>query len=210
MKAAAKKLIFDAVRTLRDGKPFTLFEVKLLDVAIDAALVIEPAVVALPGHRRISAKGKALIHSFESCKLATYPDPGSKDGKPVTGGWGSTVDENGKPFALGFSASQDYWDALFDRQIAGYEKAVDDLTRDVPTTQNAFDAMVCLTYNIGIGSTNMKKPGGFTRSTVLRLHRAGDYAGAARAFLMWNKNDGKVMRGLTRRRLAESDLYDDV
>jgi lysozyme len=41
----------------------------------------------------------------------------------------------------------------------------------------------------------------------MRRHRAGDYAGAANAFAMWNKNDGKVMRGLVRRREAEAAMY---
>lgn len=209
MKDAQYKLIVDGAR--RRGATFPTQAAWLeFKAAVDAAVGLSnqseapssaPKAPSSPSHRRISAKGKALIHSFEQCRLTTYPDPGSKDGKPVTGGWGSTCDENGNPLRLGFTAPQAYWDALFEKQIAKYEQAVDRATAGVPTTQNAFDAMVSLAYNIGIK--------GFQGSTVLRKHKAGDHPGAARAFLMWNKNDGKVMRGLTRRRLAESDLYDD-
>jgi len=41
----------------------------------------------------------------------------------------------------------------------------------------------------------------------LRKLNAGDYEGAAREFRKWNKNDGKVMRGLSRRRAAEEYLF---
>ena len=54
-------------------------------------------------------------------------------------------------------------------------------------------------YNIGVRA--------FQRSTVLRRHVAGDFPGATKAFLMWNKAGGKILRGLTRRREAEAALY---
>jgi lysozyme len=59
--------------------------------------------------------------------------------------------------------------------------------------------MVSFTFNIGIGK--------FRGSTLLKLHKAGDYAGAAAQFVRWNKAAGRVMAGLTRRRLAEAALY---
>ena len=80
-----------------------------------------------------------------------------------------------------------------------FEKAVLDGLGGKPASQEQFDAMVCLTYNIG--------PAAFARSTVLRKHNAGDFPAAAKAFLMWNKAGGKVLRGLTRRREAEAALY---
>ena len=63
--------------------------------------------------------------------------------------------------------------------------------------------MMSLVHNIGAT--------GFARSTVLRRLNAGDTLGAAQAFLMWNKAtiNGKkqAVRGLTRRRKAEMDLF---
>lgn len=201
-----RKHIFDAAK--RRGATFrTRADVGDMDQAIDQAFaeatgVVEasaPVPAPTPaGHRRISAKGRALIHSFEQCKLEAYPDPGSRNGEPWTIGWGST----GPDIKRGLHWTQQQADERFERDIAKYEKAVDQGCAGVATNQNQFDAMVSLCYNIGIGA--------FQRSTVLRKHRAGDVPGAARAFLMWNKNDGKVMKGLTRRRLAESDLYDDL
>lgn len=192
-----RKLIFDAAK--RRGAVFlTMADVRDMDAAIDAAFAVPiPAAPAIPpAHRQTSAVGLALIHSFESCKLEAYPDPGSQDGHPWTIGWGST----GPDIVRGLTWTQEQCDARFAQDIAKYELAVDQATAGVPTNQDQFDAMVSLCYNIGIK--------GFRGSTVLRKHKAGDYLAAARAFLMWNKNDGKVMRGLTRRRMAEADLYD--
>lgn len=67
------------------------------------------------------------------------------------------------------------------------------------TTQHQFDAMVSFAYNVGIGN--------LTKSTLLKLHKAGNYAGAADEFATWNKAAGKVMAGLTKRRAAEAALY---
>jgi len=195
-------LIFGAAKKRgarwRDGA-----DVRAYKAEVEQALSGLPSAPAAPsaGHRRISAKGKELIHSFESFKPNAYKDPGSKNGLPITIGWGSTADENGRPIKLGDVWTRERADAVFDQQIRKYEQAVDQMTAGVVTTQNQFDALVSLCYNIGIPALQ--------KSTVLRRHRAGDYKGAADAFAMWNKNDGKVMRGLTRRRLAEADLYDD-
>lgn len=202
----SRRIIFQVVKQLRGGKPFTMDEVRLLDAAIDDAfaghgLNTSPVVYHEPPvrdtqARMISPKGIALIHSFESCKLDAYPDPGSKDGHPWTVGWGST----GPGIAKGVRWTQSECDARFEQDIAKYAAKVDAMLGGAKTNQNQFDAMVSLAYNIGTE--------GLRKSTVMRKHKAGDYQGASAAFVMWNKNDGKVMRGLTRRRLAEADLYD--
>jgi len=64
---------------------------------------------------------------------------------------------------------------------------------------NEFGAMVSLAYNIG--------PGAFGRSSVLRLFNEGKKKEAADAFLLWNKAGGKVLRGLTNRRIEERALF---
>lgn len=84
------------------------------------------------------------------------------------------------------------------------EAAIDKLVK-VPLTQNQYDALASLIFNIG-GSA-------FSKSTVLRKLNAGDYRGAAEAFLMWDKQrdrqTGKMnaLRGLTKRRQQERDLF---
>ncbi len=146
--------------------------------------------------KRVSQAGVDLIHSFESCRLAAYPDPGSVDGKPWTIGWGST----GPGIAKGVVWTQKQADDRFAADLGRFEKAVA-LMAPV-TTQNQFDALVSFAYNVGLNALN--------DSTLLRLHKRGDYAGAKDQFARWNKNDGKVMNGLTRRRAAEAALYGKV
>ena len=69
----------------------------------------------------------------------------------------------------------------------------------VPLTQNQFDALCDLIYNIGSGA--------FSKSTLLKKLNAKDYAGAASEFVKWNMAGGKVLPGLTKRREEEKKLF---
>lgn len=141
---------------------------------------------------RISAHGIAVAHYFEDCKLVAYPDPGSKDGKPWTIGWGHT----GPEVVKGLVWTQAKADAVFQADLLVREARVARLVK-VPLTQGQYDALVLFEYNTGSLGT----------STLLKMLSAGDYQGAAGQFKRWNKNDGKEMRGLTRRRAAEVALW---
>jgi len=70
-------------------------------------------------------------------------------------------------------------------------------------TQAEFDALVSLAFNIGGGA--------FGGSTLAARLNAGDFAGAAREFLAWDKirvaGALTVSPGLSRRRAAERDLF---
>lgn len=144
----------------------------------------------------ISDRGLKLMHEFEGYSAKTYPDPGPT-GLPVTGGWGTTRDENGNPFKLGVTYDKSYWEALFKRDLAKFEQSVRELCPI--TTQGQFDALVSFAYNVGSG--NLKD------STLRRLHNLGDYNGAKDQFQKWNRAGGKILAGLTRRRAAEAELY---
>lgn len=143
---------------------------------------------------KTSQAGIDLIHSFESLRLKAYPDPGSKDGKPWTIGWGST----GADIKEGVVWTKEQADARFTKWLSCVETDVANLVR-VPLKQCQFDALVSFTYNLGIG--NLKS------STLLKMLNEGYYANAALQFARWNKNDGVVMAGLTRRREAERKLF---
>jgi GH24 family phage-related lysozyme (muramidase) len=197
MSLIDRKPIFTAVKTLRNGQGFTLDEVKMLDAAIDQAMANVTPQFGHPERtgRQVGPRGIALMHEFEGLVLDAYPDPGSKDGNPWTIGRGST----GPGIHKGVRWTRDQADARFAEDIAKFAAKVDALIGDAPTDPSQFDALVSLAYNIGIEA--LKK------STVLRKHKAGDHAGAAAAFGMWVKNDGKVMKGLVRRRAAEAALY---
>ena len=67
------------------------------------------------------------------------------------------------------------------------------------TRQPQFDALVSFAYNLGATA--------LARSTLLALHRAGDFTGAAAQFARWNRQGKVVLAGLSRRRAAEAALY---
>lgn len=189
--------LFDAIRDIKGGS-LTQAEVDKVNRALAEAPV--PPAPSAPGTpRKVSQRGIDLIHSFESLKLTSYRDPGSRDGLPITCGWGTTVDEDGGPIPLGAVWTKEKADRLFLRDLLSFSRKVEALIGNAPTTQGQFDAMVSFAYNVGTGA--------FSSSTLLKLHKAGDYAGAKAQFARWNKNDGKVLNGLTRRRAAEAELY---
>lgn len=62
-----------------------------------------------------------------------------------------------------------------------------------------FSALVSLTFNLGCSS--------LTRSVLLTKLNRNDVIGAAAEFAKWNKQGGKVIPALTKRRAAERALF---
>ncbi len=193
--AIDRKPVFDAVRALL-GRSFRQAEVAALDGAIDRALgLIPPA-----PERSLGPAGAALIRRWEGCgrlrpdgRFEAYPDPGSADGKPWTIGWGAT----GAGIGPGTVWTQEQCDERFARDAARIAADVARTLGEAPTTQNQFDALVSFHYNTGR----------IADATLTRKHIAGDHAGARAEFGKWVHNDGKVLRGLVRRRAEEAELY---
>ena len=141
--------------------------------------------------------GIDLIKSFEGCRLKAYPDPAT-GGEPWTIGYGLTSAAGIIKVMPGLRITQAQADEYLVKSLEKYEAAVSKALTKTPTP-NQFGAMVSLCFNIG--------PGAFAKSSVARKFNAGDIAGAAKSFLLWNKAAGKVMAGLTRRREAEKKLF---
>ena len=142
-----------------------------------------------------------LVQEFEGCakrrpdgSFEAYPDPAT-GGDPWTIGWGST----GADIKKGVVWTQKQCDDRFSSHLGEFAEKVAKLLDGAKTSQNQFDAMVSFAYNVG--------PANLASSTLLRKHKAGDFAGAAAEFGKWNKANKKVMAGLTRRRAAEAALY---
>lgn len=186
--ADPRKPIFDAARNAK-GAGFTQEQVDDINGALDRAGVPRDDAV-----RRVGPKGIALLHKWEGCKLEAYPDPGSKDGKPWTIGYGST----GPGITKGTVWTQAQADARFEQDLVKYAKDVSEYIGSTPTTQDQFDALVSFHYNTGA----------IRSSTLGKLHKAGNYAGAAAEFSKWIYNDGKPMDGLKKRRADERSLYE--
>lgn len=142
--------------------------------------------------RKISPKGIALIKSFEGLELKAYPDPAT-GGAPWTIGCGHA----GPEVRPGLVITEAQADALLAADLGRFERAVN---KACPrTTQNQFDAMVALCFNIGERA--------FGASTLVKRHNDQDHAAAAKCFNDWVFAAGKRMNGLVRRRAAEAVLY---
>ncbi len=142
----------------------------------------------------VSARGEALVKEFEGCRLEAYPDPGS-GGDPWTIGYGAT----GEGIRKGVTWTREQCDERLREDLNRFAVGVEKALAGAVTSQNEFDAMVSLAFNVGLGN--------FQSSTLLRKHRAGDREGAAAEFARWNRAAGRVLAGLTRRRAAEAKLY---
>ncbi len=136
---------------------------------------------------KCSERGKELIKEFEGCILKPYKD--------AVGLWtigvGHLIKE-GENFG---SITIDEAMELLAKDLQWAEACINNT--GVELTQNQFDALCSLVFNIGCGA--------FQGSTLLRKLKAGE--NAASEFLRWNKAGGVVLKGLTRRREAEMRLF---
>ena len=146
---------------------------------------------------RTSNEGLALIKASEGLRLKAYPDPGT-GGEPWTIGYGTTSGAGVGKITKGMTITQAQAESMLVRSLDAYERGVMKVLAKVPA-QHQFDAMVSLAYNIGVAR--------FASSTVVKAFNAGDFARAAQAFLAWNRAAGRVMPGLTKRRMAERTLF---
>lgn len=89
-------------------------------------------------------------------------------------------------------------DAMLAEDYNRFELAVKELLKRTPLDYQ-LGAMTSLAYNIGLNN--------FRKSAVLRYFNGGNMATAAECFKLWVKANGKVLKGLQRRRQAELHLF---
>jgi lysozyme len=89
--------------------------------------------------------------------------------------------------------------AIFKNDIESFERGVLRLVPGVVGKQGAFDALVSISFNFGLGNLQ--------RSTIRMKANRGDWEGAAEAFMAWTKGGGKELPGLVKRRIAEKTLF---
>jgi lysozyme len=188
------KQIFDFLRKISGGK-LTQKQVEAADKLIATAYDDVAGMLGIATDvMSTSQNGINLISSFEGCELKAYLCPA----KVWTIGFGTTVYPNGVKVKKGDSCTLEQAKQFKAHDLKRFEKTVNDLVK-VPLTQNQFDALVSLTYNIGTGA--------FEKSTLLKKLNTGDYQGAADQFTVWNKGGGKVLQGLVNRRAKEKEVF---
>lgn len=147
---------------------------------------------------KLSDAGLGRIKSFENLRLEAYQDGGGV----WTIGYGSTKGVRKGMVITPGEAERRLLEDVSEHDINPY-------LDDAPTTQNQFDAMQSLAFNIGLGDPfHQPKPiSGFRTSSVLKFHKVGKYNRAADSFLLWDRDNGREVQGLLNRREAERALY---
>ena len=140
----------------------------------------------------------SVVEKFEGLSLVPYLCPA---GVPTIG-YGSTYYEDGRKVSMSDTAiTKDLAQQLMRHTLSGFCGSVllkCPKIKSIPLLAACTD----LAYNIGTHS--------FRSSTVARLINENDLAGLPAAFRMWVKANGKVLRGLERRREAEIALFTSV
>lgn len=163
--------------------------------------------------RGVSENGLALIKRFEGFSATPYLCPAGK----WTIGYGHVI----SPHLLRGPVTIEEAEALLKNDLVAVESAINRLVT-APLTQNQFDALCSLIYNIGVGA--------FAASTLLKLLSSRAHAQhgtdtgssdskkldtglrrydeAAKQFLRWVYAGGKRLPGLEVRRQAEMELFE--
>jgi lysozyme len=147
----------------------------------------------MTGRLRTSRAGLELIKSFEGFREAAARLP---DGR-WTIGYGHV-----RSAREGVAITEQDAEDLLRYDLQGIEEAILALVY-APLTQNQFDALASLVFNIS--------PGQFKDSEVLRSLNAGEYIAAAAGFDAWRKAriNGRliVVDALVRRRAMEKAMF---
>ena len=135
----------------------------------------------------VDEKGYNLIKQFEGLRLTAYRCPAGK----WTIGYGHT-----KGVKKGMYISEEVATHFLIEDVQRVEPTINSYDGIYHWTQNEFDALASFAFNCGIG--NLKKLLKYGQRTKSQI---------ADAILLYNKANGRVLRGLVRRRKAERELF---
>jgi lysozyme len=130
-----------------------------------------------------------LIKRFEGCVLHVYKDAA---GLPTIG-IGHLLTTGQAYNVITMEQAEELLQKDLNKAIRGVLRYI-----SVPLTDNEFGALVSFAFNCGNGALQ--------RSTLRMKINRGD-KDVESSFLRWNKAGGRILKGLTRRRQAEADLF---
>jgi len=141
--------------------------------------------------RKITQDGLDFIQDVEGCKLFAYLDTG--------GVWTIGVGHTGPEVVKGLTCSMEQALEWLKEDSEEAQEGIRRLVKGL-LTQNQFNALVSFVFNVGVGA--------FSKSTMLKSINKGDFDGAAKEFTKWNKDNGKEILGLTKRRILEQSMFE--
>ena len=139
----------------------------------------------------ISQKGLDLIKKFEGFSDKEYICPAGK----ATIGYGHVIlpSDNFSSFITRKEAEE-----LLKKDLEPRQKSLNSFLK-VNISQNQFDALMSLIYNIGVGN--------FQKSTLLKFVNDRLFDKVPDQFRRWSYVNGKVSKGLANRREEEIKLW---
>lgn len=137
-----------------------------------------------------SKQGIELIKQFEGCKLQAYKAVPSE--QYYTIGYG----HYGSDVKAWDQITQQKADELLQQDLKKFEDAVNNYNSIYGWNQNEFNALVSFTFNCGKGNLNKLLDNGSRDRNTIKSK-----------WLQYNKSNGIVLNGLTRRREAELALF---
>ena len=138
---------------------------------------------------KISDNGLAIIQKYEGCRLDAYVCPAGV----LTIGYGHT----GSDVKTGMTISKEKALELLKKDISKFEKLVAKYDGIYHWTQNQFDALVSFAFNVG----NIDQLTNHGKRTIKEI---------SSKITAYNKANGKVLAGLTKRRAEEKKLFDSA
>ena len=143
-----------------------------------------------------------LIKEFEDFSSTAYYDP--KTGSlPITIGWGSTRNFNGKPFKITDTINIQNANLLIEHQIkTEFLPALEKIPYWTEMNENQRGALLCFSYNLG---ANFYGSSGF--NTITGVLKNKEWSKVPEALKLYSNPGSKVEAGLLRRRKAEGKLW---
>lgn len=136
-------------------------------------------------------KALELIKKYEGCKLEAYKCP--------AGVWTIGFGHTGSDVYEGVKISKEEAEILLEKEFKKLKEQVNFLL-NVSLNEEQVGALTSLVYNVGLGA--------FKKSKLLKRINNGDNLELiAKEWLEFNKVNGKILRGLLKRRIDEIALY---
>jgi lysozyme len=145
---------------------------------------------------KTSQQGLDLIKRYEGYKTKPYKCPAGL----WTVGYGHLIgDGHTLPNSCNRTFTLDEINALLVKDVIRFERGI---ARYISAnlTQSQFDALISFSFNLGLGTLQ--------RSSLRQKINRGDFEGAKKSLLRYNKANGKVLKGLDLRRKAEAMLLE--
>ena len=151
---------------------------------------------------QIPQSGVFLIKEFEDFSATAYYDP-LTGGLPITIGWGSTRNFDGKPFNIKDKIDIQSANLLLDQQLKNqFLPKLQKIPHWEEMNDNQRGALLCFAYNLGAdfyGSPNF--------STITRVLKNKEWSKVPEALKLYRNPGTRVEAGLLRRRIAEGKLW---